>query len=362
MVVSASILVEPCANEPDLEAKRERRAVVYEPWEHGLASDWFDEGATLLCAPCAKARRAEDARQARLKRLPPWARAYLESHGITDWQPGARHAAGGAGGCGRMRPRVIVSVFPGIDALGYAFEQEMPEACLLRGPDPIFGGDIRGWHLPPGVAWGIVGGPPCQVFSQLRHLNPLAGQKHGNLIPEFERVVGEGQPDWFVMENVPAAPEPTVAGYGVHSIVLNNRWLGEAQDRTRRFSFGTHDGKRLTVEVALFESIEYRQAVTSSLRAVPVALVRDGQGGHKVKRTYTEDGKRHGPSVGAREKLAEMLRYQGLPEDYLDESPFTDSGKRKAIGNAVPVAMGRAIARAVRRALGLPILSAEAVS
>lgn len=253
---------------------------------------------------------------------------------------------------------LLLSTFPGIDALGYAFEQEWPDACVVRGPDPIFGGAIRGWHVPAGAFYGIFGGPPCQVFSQMRYLNPLAGQEHGNLIPEFERVVAEGQPAWFLMENVPGAPEPSVDGYRVHSVVLNNRWLGEAQDRTRRFSLGTLDGARLTVEVAIFESMDYRQAVTSSLRAVPVKIGGNG----KVKRTYTEEGKRHGPGVGAREKLGVMLELQGLPSDYLDESPLTDSGKRKAIGNCVPVAMGRAIARAVRRALGLPLLEREAVS
>jgi len=253
--------------------------------------------------------------------------------------------------------QLVLSLFPGIDALGYGFERE--GFCVVRGPDRIFGGDIRGWHAPAGRFDGVIGGPPCQLFSQMRYLNPNAGAKHGNLIPEYERVVAEAQPTWFVMENVPAAPEPVVPGYTVKSLVLNNRWLGEAQDRTRRFSFGTRDGLPLYVEVALFESPEYRQAVTSSLRAVPVALVRDGNGGHKPKRTYTEEGKRRGPDCGPREQIADMLRYQGLPADYLDESPFTDSGKRKAIGNAVPVPMARAIARAVRRAMGLPLLDHE---
>lgn len=257
----------------------------------------------------------------------------------------------------QKRP-LVLGLFSGIGALDHAFEIE--GFCVVKGPDIIWGGDIKDWHVSTGAWAGVIGGPPCQVFSQMRHLNPKAGQKHGNLIPEFERVVSEAQPEWFLMENVPAAPEPVVIGYSVHSLIFNNRWLGEAQDRTRRFSFGTRDGKRLNIEVALFESMDYRQAVTSSLRAVPVALVRDGNGGHKVKRSYTEEGARRGPDCGPREKLAEMLRYQGLPDDYLDESPFTDSGKRKAIGNAVPVPMGRAIARAVRRALGLPVLTEEA--
>jgi DNA (cytosine-5)-methyltransferase 1 len=53
------------------------------------------------------------------------------------------------------------------------------------------------------------------------------------------------------------------------------------------------------------------------------------------------------------DKLKQALRDQGLPEDMLDEAPFTLDGKFQAIGNGVPLPLGRAMARAVRRALGL---------
>ena len=46
-----------------------------------------------------------------------------------------------------------------------------------------------------------------------------------------------------------------------------------------------------------------------------------------------------------------MLELQGLPPDFLEHAPFTVEGKRKAVGNGVPIPMGRAIARAVRCAL-----------
>lgn len=249
-----------------------------------------------------------------------------------------------------MPGELVLSLFPGIGLLDHAFELE--GFCVVRGPDVLWGGDIRRFHPPADKFDGVIGGPPCQMFTQLRYLNPLAGQKHGNLIPEYERVVGEAQPAWFLMENVPAAPETIVDGYVVRALVLNNRWLGETQDRTRRFCFGSRNGRSLDVsaDLSIFESPEYRQAVTRSMRAVPVKLGDSG----KVKRTYTEDGKRHGPSVGAREKIGEMLRLQGLPADYLDEAPFTDSAKRLVVGNGVPIPMGRAIARAVRRTLDMP--------
>lgn len=245
---------------------------------------------------------------------------------------------------------LVLSLFPGIGMLDAAFEEE--GFCVVRGPDLLWGGDVRRFHPPAGKFDGVIGGPPCQLFSRLRFLVPNAGQKHGNMIPEFERVVFEARPAWFVMENVPDAPVPCVNGYWpVQTLILNNRWLGEIQDRTRRFSFGVrHDlpPARLDVstDLTLFEAPEYRQAVTSSLRAVPAI-----GGSSKVKRTYSAEGKRHGPDRGPRAAFAEMCELQGLPADFLAEAPFTMSGKRQMVGNGVPLPTGRAIARAVRRAL-----------
>lgn len=86
-------------------------------------------------------------------------------------------------------PRLVLSLFPGVDLLGRAFEEL--GFCVVRGPDPLWGGDIHNFHPPPRFE-GIIGGPPCQRFSKLA---TLVEHVHGkdalapNLIPEFERVV-----------------------------------------------------------------------------------------------------------------------------------------------------------------------------
>lgn len=243
-----------------------------------------------------------------------------------------------------MAGPLVLSLFPGIGLLDRAFEQE--GFCIVRGPDMLWGGDVRLFHPPAGRFDGVIGGPPCQAFSRLRHLNKLSGQKTGNLVPEFERCVLEAAPAWFLMENVPAAPVPAVKGYAVKTVMLNNRWLGEVQDRTRRFCFGTHDGRPLLPEVAVFEAPEYTQAVTSSMTLVPVKI----GGSVKVKRTRPEGEGWRGPAWGPRVSISKMLELQGFPTDMLDNCPLTSDGKRKAIGNGVPLPMGRAIARAVREA------------
>ena len=45
--------------------------------------------------------------------------------------------------------------------------------------------------------------------------------------------------------------------------------------------------------------------------------------------------------------LAEALHLQGLPPDFLAESPFTVEGKMRVVANGVPLPMGRAIATAI---------------
>lgn len=152
---------------------------------------------------------------------------------------------------------LVLSLFPGIGLLDKAFEQE--GFCVVRGPDLIWGGDIRLFHPPSGRFAGVIGGPPCQKFSTAARLIP--GKTRQNLIPEFERCVSEARPDWFLMENVRGAPVPQVEGYTVNAILMNNRLLGEAQNRVRRFSLGGL-GRSLSLQfdpddIALFENSAY---------------------------------------------------------------------------------------------------------
>jgi DNA (cytosine-5)-methyltransferase 1 len=237
---------------------------------------------------------------------------------------------------------LVLSLFPGIGLLDMAFEQE--GFCVVRGPDVLWGGDIRRFHPPPRRFDGVIGGPPCQEFSRLAGLVRANGHepKFGNLIPEFERCVGETEPDWFVMENVEAAPAPEIAGYGVHAFCLNNRQLGEKQNRVRRWSFGWRGSRRiLMVETRVFEHPVWE----------PVAVMNSaGRRNFKLP-----DGTKSTTPLNAKSRKAFELgcKAQGLPDGF-DLPPFTVAAKCQAVGNGVPLAMGRAIAKAVRRAIGEP--------
>lgn len=236
---------------------------------------------------------------------------------------------------------LVLSLFPGIGLLDRAFEAE--GFAVVRGPDVLWGGDIKQFHVPTEIFAGVIGGPPCQAFSPLVNVNLAQGREPAeNLIPEFERVCAEAQPAWFLMENSPRAPLPNVAGYIVRDVVLNNRWLGEKQNRVRRFSFGSRDGKRIHPELAALEVVEWEPAVTTSV------------GGRRRTENPTGKGRQRRTmeaSEVARDRPLELeCELQGLPRDFLKDAPFTREGKKRVIGNGVPVPMGRAIAKAVRRA------------
>jgi DNA (cytosine-5)-methyltransferase 1 len=238
--------------------------------------------------------------------------------------------------------QLVLSLFPGIGLLDMAFEEE--GFCIVRGPDLLWGGDIKRFHPPTGKFDGVIGGPPCQAFSPLNQagrkgLQPLAE----NLIPEFERIVAAAASAWFLMENVREAPSPVVPGYQVASCLLNNRWLGEEQNRVRRFSFGADDvdgfGLALESSHAVFENPARAGCFTANgTQWEPAVKGRHG-GRSRSERTWKE--------------VKRGIRLQGLPDTFLEHLPFTVDGAMRAIGNGVPLAMGRAVARAVKEAIGM---------
>ncbi len=249
---------------------------------------------------------------------------------------------------------LVLSLFPGIGLLDMAFEEE--GFCVVRGPDLLWGGDIKRFHPPAGVFGGVIGGPPCQAFSRLRHLVEHNGYAVAeNLIPEFERCVTEAAPAWFLMQNVPSAPTPKITGYYRVTHAVADMAVGGETSRHRVFTFGrSRAGGRLDIEWAALHTTQPEPTVCASGGAAPIPIRIGGSG--KEKRTYTERHRatRKGASaMGYKTKayFADACRNQGLPADFLEKAPFTIAGKIKCVGNGVPLAMGRAIAKAVRKAI-----------
>lgn len=225
----------------------------------------------------------------------------------------------------------MLSLFPGIGLLDQAFEEE--GYCVVRGPDLIWGGDIRTFVPPSGKFDGVIGGPPCQSFSGLGNVNRARWGEDSimpDMIPDFSRVVELAQPAWFLMENVPGAPAPNVPSYRFVQRICDNRWCGGEQRRRRRFTFGMRDGDpaRFHIQGETFEPVDELPTVVSTGQA-------DWKGSAQRNRATVEY----------------MAKAQGIDPARFEHSPFTVTELRRAIANGVPMPMGRAVARAVRAAV-----------
>jgi DNA (cytosine-5)-methyltransferase 1 len=210
-----------------------------------------------------------------------------------------------------MNSNLLLSLFPGAGLLDKAFEME--GFCVVRGPDLIYGGDVRRFYPVSGVFGGIIGGPPCQEFSRL-----FRGQSTGYsdaMVLEYIRIVTAAGPEWFLMENVIGVPDIQVPGYTMQRIHLCNSECGGKSSRLRVFQYGHRRGKVLVID---------RGEKTLGLSRVALA----------------SEGKRAG-----RRPWREFCAAQGLPEGY-DLPGLTLGAKYKAVGNGVPLDMGRVMARA----------------
>ena len=227
--------------------------------------------------------------------------------------------------------KLVLSLFPGVGLMDRGFEAE--GFCVVRGPDLLWGGDVRSFHVPLGKFGGIIGGPPCQDFSALANVNPKAKTKTYGLemLAEMKRVIQEAGPEWFLIENVPRVPRIEVEGYHVQRFNLDAHWFGGDQRRKRAFQFGSRRQVHIRFEVPLFES---------HLNVPPVMATEIKQG--------TRAAHRNLKYIPAR-PWAEICRLQGLPEDF-SLPPFKKVEAGRAVGNGVPVHVARAWGKAIKGA------------
>lgn len=81
------------------------------------------------------------------------------------------------------------------------FRRNFSEAAVVHGD--IREARVRSQVLEAGKgAEVVVGGPPCQAFSQMRNHTRLIDDPRNSLYKEFVRIVGRVLPSAFVMENV----------------------------------------------------------------------------------------------------------------------------------------------------------------
>ncbi len=174
------------------------------------------------------------------------------------------------------RPLRVADLFAGAGGLSEGFRQAGyrilagsdvdPDACAtyaLNFPEArAVCGDIRELRVRREVleaaagADVVVGGPPCQAFSQVRNHCRLIDDSRNSLYREFVRIVGKIEPRVFVMENVPGLEQMGVkeqvledlaleGAYRVTEQVLDAADFGVPQTRRRIVFLGVHSSLRL---------------------------------------------------------------------------------------------------------------------
>ena len=198
--------------------------------------------------------------------------------------------------------RLILSIFPGVDLFSKPFEER--GFCVVRGPDLITGQDIRSFHVPAGVFAGVIGGSPCQEFSALNRNEPTGYGEE--MLNEFRRIVHEARPKWWLLENVARVPDLNIEGYSWQRFPLDLAWFSDCS-RLRHFQFGHCDGLLLDPPISVRGDVAHSAALASDGRS-----------------------------------FAQLKAIQGLPADY-DLPSFTVEGKKRAVGNGVPLPLGRVL-------------------
>lgn len=187
--------------------------------------------------------------------------------GVGGLSEGMRRGLGGL--------RVVAAVeFERRAAAGY--QRNHPEA-------DVFAGDIRAWGHDAAIPEVdlVIGGPPCQGFSQLG--KQAADDERNSLWREYARVVRHAQPRYFVMENVPALlKSPELAAframtgqggelqdYSFEPLVMNAAEHGAAQQRKRVIVIGRRRDVPLVDHPAPTHSADAFRTVGHELRGLP---------------------------------------------------------------------------------------------
>ncbi len=249
----------------------------------------------------------------------------------------------------------------------------------------------------------LAGGPPCQSFSILGKRMALDDPR-GKLVYEYARIVKELRPRAFVFENVPGIltvnkgmewralldfmAEST--GYKIYYQVLNSVNYGAPQIRKRVFMVGFRDQNEFTFPMPTHGPTQL--GTLNSL--IPWATAKEGLEG--VEALHNHRIRPHGERVksrymtvepGGRDKIdhtdrlhpdrpsgtvivgsrggggrpfihfsaprhltvREAARLQTFPDWFKFES--TETWQYRAVGNAVPVFMARAVGKQIALAL-----------
>lgn len=219
-----------------------------------------------------------------------------------------------------------------------------PDACATYArnfPDAVpLCGDIRDPQVRDQItemAAGVdvvVGGPPCQAFSQMRNHTRLIDDPRNSLYREFVRTVSAAKPAAFLMENVPG-----LAQMGIKQQVVDDLSLGGEYEVSAQLVDAANFGVPQTRKRLLF------LGVRSSLGVHPPALAGSRATSLLQLARFGGDHPTYGLATRPEADAAGMAAQLADADDLAAVTAF------QAIGDLAGLASGR---RAEGLAEGLP--------
>ncbi len=323
----------------------------------------------------------------------------------------------------------VISLFSGAGGLDLGFERagfEIPVANEFDSgiwatyernhSGKLIRGDIRNIKDSdfPDHIDGIIGGPPCQSWSEAGALRGIKDPR-GQLFYEYIRILSAKKPRFFLAENVSGMLAGRhseavsnflemfdQAGYDVTFKLLNAHDFGTAQDRKRVFYVGFRKDLKVNFEFPVPQKVKpVLKDVIFDLQSTAVAAAEKNRtNGSKCLvpnheyyvgtyspifmsrnrvRAWNEpaftvqasgrqcqlhpqapkmvklDANKHIFAPGSEDlyrrlTVRECARVQGFPDDFVFEYSDVDYGY-KMIGNAVPVPLAHAMAMQIKKYL-----------
>ena len=184
----------------------------------------------------------------------------------------------------------LISLFSGCGGLDLGFEKagfEIPianefdktiwETYIINHPDTqLIKGDIRNIKSEdfPDEIDGIIGGPPCQSWSEAGSLKGI-NDSRGRLFYDYIRILNDKKPKFFLAENVSGmlsnrhsqAVNNIVkmfenCGYDVSVNLVNAKNYGVAQERKRVFYIGFRNDLKIKFSFPKGSTIDESKKIT----------------------------------------------------------------------------------------------------
>jgi DNA (cytosine-5)-methyltransferase 1 len=149
----------------------------------------------------------------------------------------------------------------------------------------------------------VVGGPPCQAFSQMRNHCRLIDDPRNSLYREFVRIVAKLEPAAFVMENVPGLEQMGVKEQVLEDLALKGAYRVKVQVLDAA-DFGVPQTRQRIVFIGVHSSVGIDPPAMRGSGATAALFLERCNGDNRIRYEVAEDGGLFG-------SLLEQLRDPG---------------------------------------------------